>query len=224
MARKPNTPAPPPPRPSRPLTSARPQARAEDPRPRPPAPRASFAPRFPRDRASLEAPLIEPGFEGEEEHKRFPRAQVMVPFALTVAGEDGPRFSARLRSVNLSVSGAFLESTFFLPVGTELNATFQLDETGAAIEASAVIVRHEQPDPRSGEGRSGFAIRFLDFFGRTEVTLARLFVGARLHAFAEDYLRSERARSLSTELDRVVDALAAWELQKVITSQNLWEE
>mgnify|MGYP006912219892 FL=1 len=65
-------------------------------------------------------------------------------------------------------------------------------------------------------------MRFVEFFGRTEVTLARLFVGARLHAFAEDYLRSARARSLRSELDRVVDALAAWELQKVITSQDLW--
>ena len=42
--------------------------------------------------------------------------------------------------------------------------------------------------------------------------------GMRLRAFAEDYLKSQRARSLPNELERVVDVLAAWELLKATTS------
>ena len=56
------------------------------------------------------------------------------------------------------------------------------------------------------------------------MTLARLFLGARLQAFAEGYLQSKRARSLTSELDRCVDALAAWELQKVTTTASPWGE
>ena len=41
----------------------------------------------------------------------------------------------------MSVSGAFLESTFFLPVGTQLNVRFALEEPGDVdAEAEAVIV------------------------------------------------------------------------------------
>ncbi|MGI5862963.1 MAG: PilZ domain-containing protein [Myxococcales bacterium] len=183
----------------------------------PPRARRSAAP------AVLPSPRLEAGNESEPEHRRFPRAQVEVPFRLSILDEDGlPRFAASLRSVNLSVSGAFLASTFFLPVGTELQAAFRLDPAGSEIQALVEIVRAVRPEARTGESGSGFAVRFVEFFGRTEVTLARLFVGARLHAFAEEYLRSDRARSLGSELDRIVDALAAWELQKVLAPQDLW--
>jgi len=62
----------------------------------------------------------------------------------------------------------------------------------------------------------------VEFFSQTEVTLAKLFLGAKLRAFAEAYMTSRRARSLNNELDRVVDALAAWELQKVTTPGDPW--
>ena len=72
------------------------------------------------------------------------------------------------------------------------------------------VLRQETEADRTG--RTGMGLRFLEFFRQTEVTLARLFLGEQLRKFAEGYLASARARSLSSELDRVVDALAAWEL------------
>ena len=54
------------------------------------------------------------------EHRQFPRAKMTVPFRLWVGEGEALRFEATLRSGNVSVSGAFLESTFFLPVGTEV--------------------------------------------------------------------------------------------------------
>jgi hypothetical protein len=65
-------------------------------------------------------------------------------------------------------------------------------------------------------------LRFLEFFRQTEVALARLFLGEQLRKFAEGYLGSPRARSLTSELDRVVDALAAWELMKVTSPDDPW--
>src|SRR5690606_18647823 len=54
------------------------------------------------------------------EHRRFPRARLGVRFDLWMGTQEDLKFSAALRSDNLSVSGAFLESTFFLPIGTEI--------------------------------------------------------------------------------------------------------
>jgi hypothetical protein len=156
------------------------------------------------------------------EQRKFPRARMMVRFSAWIGDEDDRRFSASFQSTNLSVSGAFLESTFFLPVGTEFWVSFKLEENDPPVNARAQIVREERPDARTGEGRSGFGIRFVEFFGQTEVTLAKLFLGQKLREFAEEYLQSKRARSLSNEQDRVVDALAAWELLKVTEPGDPW--
>lgn len=157
------------------------------------------------------------------EHRQFPRAKMTVPFRLWMGEGDDLRFEATLRSGNVSVSGAFLESTFFLPIGTEVRASFALDPTEEPVLARAEIIRTETPG-RDGRGRTGFALRFVEFFEQSEVTLARLFLGARLQEFAQGYLASKRARSLTSELDRCVDALAAWELQKVTTTASPWGE
>jgi hypothetical protein len=161
------------------------------------------------------APLIEMN-QGEAEHRQFPRAQLATRFEVWVDGEGGRRFAASFTSINVSVSGAFLESTFYLPLGTVLGVRFSLEPGAPPVLARAEIVREERDD--GPDGRSGFGIRFMDFSGQTEVALARLFVGMRLRAFAEEYLKSQRARSLPNELERVVDVLAAWELLKATTS------
>ncbi|NTX04057.1 PilZ domain-containing protein [Myxococcus sp. CA051A] len=163
------------------------------------------------------SPLIERN-QGEPEHREFPRAQLTTRFEVWVDdAEGGRRFAASLASINVSVSGAFLESTFYLPMGTVLGVSFSLEPGASPVRARAEIVREERED--GPEGRSGFGIRFLDFSGQTEVALARLFVGARLRAFAEDYLHSQRARSLPNELERVVDVLSAWELLKATSTE-----
>lgn len=171
--------------------------------------------------APLAAPAISAG-EGELEHRHFPRADFVTRVELWMDEPGGGerRFSATLQSVNVSVSGAFVESTFFLPVGTELNVRFALDEGAEPVHARAQIVREERGD--GADGRTGFGIRFVEFTGQTEVSLARLFLGMRLRAFAEEYLQSRRARSLPNELERVVDVLAAWELLKATTPGDPW--
>lgn len=153
------------------------------------------------------------------EHRQFPRARLRTRFELWIDVDGERRFSASLDSINLSVSGAFLESTFFLPLGTEVRVRFGLDESEQPVEARASIVREER-GARGGEGRMGLGLRFEEFFGQSEVTLAKLFLGVQLRAFATEYLASDRAQGLGNELDRVVDALAAWELLKVTTPEH----
>ncbi|HET9452295.1 MAG TPA: PilZ domain-containing protein, partial [Aggregicoccus sp.] len=180
--------------------------------------RADAAPLLPaRARRPSTPPIIE-SHAGEAEHRHFPRARLGARFELWREGEGAERsFSASLRSVNVSVSGAFLESSFFLPVGTELRVRFGLEEDEEPVEARALIVREQRDDEASG-----FGVRFEEFYGQTEVALAKLFLGERLRGFAEQYLQSKRARGLPNELERVVDALAAWELIKATSETDPW--
>jgi hypothetical protein len=210
---------------------AKPSARAQVPqvsRPRPgerPAGASQEEARSPgtqarRSGAPVLAPVIEARASNEPEHRQFPRARLATRFELW-REEGGERtFAASFTSHNVSVSGAFLESTFFMPMGTELNVRFSLEEGAEPVLARAQIVREE----RAGlNGRSGFGIRFMEFSGQTEVSLARLFLGMRLRDFVEQYLQSRRARSLPSEFERAVDVLAAWELLKATSPGDPWQ-
>jgi hypothetical protein len=161
--------------------------------------------------------------EGELEHRQFPRAKVQVPVHVWIGEGKDRTFSATLASANFSVSGAFLESTFFLKMGTELSLSFQIDEDGDEVVAHAEVVREERP-ARTDEsgGRSGMGLRFKSFDEQSEVTLARLFLGETLSEFAQVYLASSRAKALGNEFERVVDALAAWELLRVTRNNDPW--
>jgi hypothetical protein len=139
---------------------------------------------------------------------RLPRARVAIPFELTIGEGGRPRFSAKLPSRDLSVSGTFLESSYFLPVGTRMRVSFQLDEGEEPLHASAEIVRHEKT------GRSGFALRFFEFEGKANVAVTELVLGEQLHNYVDRYLASRRARSLKTEAERMVDLIASWELHR----------
>jgi len=91
-------------------------------------------------RPDLVGPKIELDTQDDgPEHRAFPRAKLAVPFVLWIGEGDARRFSATLLSSNVSVSGAFLRSSFFLPVGTELMVRFELDAKGAPVEARAVM-------------------------------------------------------------------------------------
>lgn len=193
---------------------------------KPSLPRVSFPrpeERKPEERrrgsAPVLAPIIETRVGDEPEHRHFPRARLATRFEVWREEAGERTFSASLTSLNVSVSGAFLESTFFMPLGTELNVRFALEEGAEPVQARAQILREERDGPG---GRSGFGIRFVEFSGQTEVSLARLFLGMRLRTFVEDYLQSRRSRALPNELERAVDVLAAWELLKATSPGDPW--
>jgi hypothetical protein len=165
------------------------------------------------------APELEQG-PPTPEHRQFPRARLGARFEVTVGEDAAPTFRAGLDSENISVSGAFLHSTFFLPLGTRVRVRFTLP-SGEEILAEAQVVREERLD-RQGKGRSGMGLRFARFYGQSDVGLTRLFIGDRLAAFAEEYLRSPRAKSRQGEHERVVDALAAWELEQRYRLEDPW--
>jgi hypothetical protein len=174
----------------------------------------------PRLRLRPDSDLVDHGPDGDE-HRGFPRAKVRLRVEARIGTEKHPRFTASFFSENVSVSGAFLHSTFFLPLGTQLDVRFGVDDTQEEITARAEVVREERSDG-AADARSGMGIRFLGFDAQSEVALVRLFMGPRLRAFAESYLKSKRVKRLTTEVDRVIDALAAWEILQVRQPEDPW--
>jgi hypothetical protein len=160
-------------------------------------------------------PLVLERDKGEPEHRGFPRAALETAFRLSIGQGEQTKFSAVLASANLSVSGAFLKSSFFLPIGTELKVNFSVDDED--VEATAEVVREERRDERAG-----FAIRFVDFFGQSEVAMAKLFLGDVLRVFAHEYLNSKRGKGAGNEMERAIDLLAAWELRRINTPTDAW--
>lgn len=162
-------------------------------------------------------PVPAPVRAGEgEEHRGFPRRGLELAVGLRRGEENAPSFSATLHSENVSMSGIFLHSTFFLPVGTSFELTFRLPDEDAPVQVRARLVRHQH------EPVSGLGVHFEEFYGQSEIALARLFLNARMQEFSRRYLSSARARTLDSEHERLVDALAAWELEKVATGEDPW--
>ena len=146
--------------------------------------------------------------------RRHPRAALETKVRLT-AGPGGKSFQATLHSADISQSGIFFRSEFALRIGSELHVAFDLPEVGRAVEADGRVVRIEQYDPRRRAGRNGFAVHFTSFVGDGAVALASLFLAPRLRDFAERYLDGRGpARRGQSELDRLVDTLVAWELER----------
>src|SRR5262245_979761 len=97
------------------------------------------------------------------EHRAFPRVPMEAKFALSIERDGELLFSAVLASDNLSVSGVFLRSTFFLPVGTDVGVSFNLDAELPTVFARATVVRIERPEPRHPDS-GGMGLRFLEFY------------------------------------------------------------
>ena len=150
------------------------------------------------------------------EHRGFPRRTLELRVQLRRGEADEPSFAATLPSDNVSMSGMFLRSTFFLPVGTTFELSFSLPGEERPVQVRAELTRHQ------GEPLSGIGVRFEEFHGQSEIAMARLFLDAKMQEFSGRYLGSARAKTLDSEHERLVDALAAWELEKVTSGMDPW--
>jgi hypothetical protein len=150
----------------------------------------------------------------QSELRQHPRASLVTKAKLSFSG-NGRSFQASLASQDVSLGGIFFESEFALKLGSQLDVRFELPDGSGVVEASGLIVRVERYDDRSGKGRSGFAVRFTEFQNDGGVVLASLFLAPRLRQFASRYLKERiRHRRGMSELDRLVDALVVWELER----------
>jgi hypothetical protein len=130
------------------------------------------------------------------------------------SGDDrSAYFEATLETHNISVGGIFFESTFFLKLGSELHVEFSMPPHRRVVHAKGTVVRVEKIDT-GGQTRTGFAIKFEEYFDSSEVVLANYFLAPVLREFINGYAKRNKLKMPPAESDHLVDVLAAWELEK----------
>ncbi|MBL8923571.1 MAG: PilZ domain-containing protein [Myxococcaceae bacterium] len=150
--------------------------------------------------------------------RRYPRARLEVRARLSLADDPSRSFEATLPTVNISVGGLFLESSFFLKLGTRLLVELKLPPKGRVVHVKAEVVRVET----NGDGGSGFALRFTEYLDGSEVVLATHFLSPVLREFITAYAKQHRFDASAEYLAHTADVLAAWELKKAELGGDVW--
>jgi hypothetical protein len=150
--------------------------------------------------------------------RRYPRATIQVRARLSLADDPSRVFEATLPTVNISVGGMFLESSFFLKLGTKLSVELQLPPKGRSVHVKADVVRVDT----NGDGPSGFALRFSEYFDGSEVVLATHFLSPVLKEFITAYAKQHRFDASAEYIAHTADVLAAWELKKAELGGDVW--
>jgi hypothetical protein len=181
--------------------------------------------------APARAPAISRGPIGErrggpdatgKDARKYPRAALQAKARLSLTGDRTKTFEATLPTGNISVGGMFLESTFFLKLGTQLDVVLELPPHNRQVKARAQVVRVETFST-GPSGQTGFALRFTEYLEGSEVVLATHFLAPVLREFIQEYAKAHRLRASDDYVNQTADVLAAWELRKAELGADVWE-
>lgn len=149
--------------------------------------------------------------------RRFPRAKETIPVKLT-HDHNGAHFEATLYTRDISLTGVFFVTEFFLKAGMELELELTMPNDDRPVRVKGLIAREVRLDEVRGrnsrETVSGFAVRFVEYHADAKAVLASSFLSADLHEFVDDYLQ-RRTRKAKDENDQLRDVLIAWEVAKM---------
>ena len=154
-----------------------------------------------------------------DSRRRYPRASIQVGARLSLADDPSRVFEATLPTVNISVGGLFLESSFFLKMGTKLLVELKLPPKGRIVHVKAEVVRVDS----NIDGQSGFALRFTEYLDGSEVVLATHFLSPVLKEFLTAYAKQHRFEANAEYIAHTADVLAAWELKKAELGGDVWD-
>lgn len=154
----------------------------------------------------------------KDTRRQYPRAGLVARARLVLLADPTRSFEAVLSASNISVGGMFLESTFFLKIGTQLEVTLSMPAGGRSVRCHAEVVRIET----KGDGSSGFALRFTEYLDGSEVVLATHFLAPVLREFLAGYAAQQQFEVSPEYLAHTADVLAAWELKKAELGGDVW--
>jgi hypothetical protein len=145
----------------------------------------------------------------------FPRAHERFPVRLRMKDKK-KEFDATVYTADISLSGVFFATTFFLKTGMVMDLEFNMPNDPRLVHVRGMIVREVRLDESKGGRRtqSGFAIKFLEYFADAKTVLASSFLTADLDDFLTDYLRRRSAKP-KNEIEGLRDVLIAWEVGKM---------
>ncbi len=116
-------------------------------------------------------------------------------------------FTATMNTHDISAGGMFLESTFFLPEGTQYEVEFELPHVGF-VSMDAEVVHVLNGNNKSGKP-NGFASRFTNFYEDSEVALRAFLMHNDLVKFVRKELKGKK-RSWNEE--NLVELIVRWEM------------
>lgn len=154
-----------------------------------------------------------------ESRRRYPRADLNVSAKLALDGDKSHYFHATLPTANISVGGLFLQSTFFLKLGTRLELELRLPPQDRVVKVKGVVMRVESA---GRDEQTGFAIKFTEYVGDSEVVLATHFLAPVLKKFLLQYTKERRLSASPEYLAHTADVLSAWELYKGTLGGDVW--
>ncbi|MBN2495116.1 MAG: PilZ domain-containing protein [Deltaproteobacteria bacterium] len=150
---------------------------------------------------------------GGADRRRFPRKATVVKVRLEASSSRGMIFEASLPSRDVSIGGVFLESEFFVKLGSELEVRFELPGVDEPVHVKGAVIREQRG--RGDDQRSGFAIEFTNFYEDAEQALATYFLAPEVNRFVQAYRRRGRHRRIRNDEKRMVDLVVAWELDQL---------
>jgi hypothetical protein len=150
-----------------------------------------------------------------KERRQFPRKLAKAKVRLLTPGKQGSMFEAWLPSVDVSIGGVFLQSEFFLRMGTRLRVQFELPGAPEPVEALGTVCREQRAGTRRGEIRSGFAVQFDEYSEGAKLALATYFLATEVRQFVNAYRRTGRQQRLRGEEERMLDLIVAWEMDRL---------
>ncbi len=150
--------------------------------------------------------------------RKYPRIELGAKARLSMADSPNRFFEAQLPTVNISVGGMFLQSSFFLKLGTKLLVELTLPPKGRQVRVRGEVVRVETSD----DGHAGFALRFTEYLDGSEVILATHFLSPVLRDFLAAYSKQHRFDASPEYIAHTADVLAAWELRKAELGGDVW--
>jgi hypothetical protein len=143
-------------------------------------------------------------------NRRHARSELRVKAKLTVRGERRTHFDATLPTRNISLSGVFLESSYFLKVGQSVELELRVPPQDRVVQLRCRVVRVET----SGRATNGFALKFEDYLGNSELVLKSFLLDPVLRDFVVAYAKKNDVDTDEEYLTHVVDLLAEWEFTR----------
>lgn len=125
------------------------------------------------------------------------------------AKRDQVSFSAHVDTRDISAGGVFLQSTFFIKKGTQLELELDLPEFDRTVTVSGEVARVID-DPRRGP--SGFAIRFVEYHDQAEIYLRAFLSRGNMFAFVDEHAPQIFPNVSRAQRARLVELIVRWEI------------
>lgn len=141
------------------------------------------------------------------ERRTKPRASANFTARLYGGNGRGTYLEAQLTSRDVSLSGVFLASTFFLPIDTPVRVEFDVPAVGrVAAEGRVARVQHA---PESGIG-----VEFARFAEGSLEALISVFIADEVRTFVESYCRKRRGERDTPTPTSLLHGILAWEIHR----------